>query len=113
MGVSYLFATQGIDCRAPALVQGLGDEDYFGPTINDETKPTSLLEVTMTRRLLPRLLPVLGIALLAACSNLTGPQGTELSARAIDQQTGHQTTQQTQQEGTGKNAGEKPAAGIQ
>ena len=67
----------------------------------------------MLRRLLPRLLPVLGIALLAACSNLTAPQGTELSSRAIDQQTGQQTTQQATQQGTGKNAGEKPAAGIQ
>jgi outer membrane biogenesis lipoprotein LolB len=91
----------------------LGGEDYLGPTINNETKPTRLLEVTMTRRLLARLIPVLGIALLAACSNLTGPQASTLSSSAVTGQDQQQATEQGPRQGTGKNAGQKPSAGIQ
>jgi outer membrane biogenesis lipoprotein LolB len=48
-----------------------------------------------------RLLPVLALGLLAACADVTGPQETVLSSRAIEQDA--QTTQQ-QQHGTKKGA---------
>ena len=68
----------------------------------------------MTRRLLSRLLPVIGLALLAACSNLTGPQSSTLSSSAVNGQDPQHTTQGTTQTGgtsMGTNGGQKPATG--
>lgn len=52
----------------------------------------------MIRRLLPRLLAVLGLALVAACSNLTGPQSSALSTTALTSQDPAQTTDSSPQQ---------------
>jgi outer membrane biogenesis lipoprotein LolB len=62
-----------------------------------------------------RLLPVLALALLAACADVTGPQDSALSSSVIDQQDSQQTTQGAHQgaQGTGVDTKQKPSTGLQ